>query len=82
PPTSNCTSCIDNTLSVDGVSGVRALFFMPGTPIGALVRTPTDLTHYLDDAGNNDDANDLYVTPTSQAGDRDRLYRFTTTWIP
>ncbi|MEO8331303.1 MAG: hypothetical protein ABI479_02645 [Gallionella sp.] len=24
PPTSDCTSCIDNTLSVDGTSGVRA----------------------------------------------------------
>lgn len=72
----NCYSCsFNSTLSVDGVSGVRALFFMPGTPIGTLTRSPTTLTHYLQDSGNYDDANDFYVTPTSQDGDRDRLYR-------
>lgn len=71
---SDCTSCIDNTLSVDGVNGIRALFFMPGTPIGTLVRSATTLSDYLEDSENNDDANDLYVTPTSKALDRDRLY--------
>lgn len=74
-PPFNCLTCINSTLSVNGVPGVRALFFMPGTPIGTLTRSPTNLTHYLQDSGNYDDANDLYVTPTSQAGDRDRLYR-------
>jgi type II secretory pathway pseudopilin PulG len=69
----SCSS--SSTLSVDGVSGVRALFFMPGTPIGTLIRTPTTLSDYLEDSENNDDANDRYVTPTSQAKDRDRLYR-------
>lgn len=66
---------VAGTLSVDGVSGVRALFFMPGTPIGTLTRTVTNLSHYLEDSENNNDTNDLYVTPISQAGDRDRLYR-------
>jgi type II secretory pathway pseudopilin PulG len=84
PPTSNCTSCIDNTLSVDGVNGVRALFFMPGTPIGTLTRAIDNLPDYLEDAQNKDDANDLYVTPTSQTGDRDRLYWLSSTsiWKP
>lgn len=68
----SCSS--SSTLSVDGVSGVRALFFMPGTPIGTLVRTVTTLSHYLEDSQNNDDNDDSYVTPTSQAQDRDRLY--------
>ncbi|HZW25262.1 MAG TPA: hypothetical protein VFF26_07255 [Gallionella sp.] len=71
----NCTSCIDDTLSVDGMAGTQALFFMPGTPAGMLVRTPNMLSHYLEDAENNDDANDRYVTPSSKDGDRDRLYR-------
>lgn len=64
-----------STLSVGGVSGVRALFFMPGTPIGTLTRSLTNLTHYLEDSENYDDNDDNYVTPASQAGDRDRLYR-------
>jgi len=74
-PPFNCLTCIDSTLRVDGVSGVRALFFMPGTPIGTLVRTVTNLSHYLEDSENNDDDDDRYVTPASQAADRDRLYR-------
>ena len=64
----DCYSCIDSTLRVDGVSGTRALFFMPGPPIGTLTRTVTNLAHYLEDGENSDDANDRYVTPTSQAG--------------
>jgi len=73
---SYCYSCSSSsTLSLDGVYGVHALFFMPGTPIGTLTRLPTSLlSDYLEDSQNNDDANDLYVTPASQARDRDRLY--------
>lgn len=66
-------SCSSSSwLSLDGVYGVHALFFMPGTYAGA--RSLTDLTQYLEDSQNNDDSNDLYVTPTSKAQDRDRLY--------
>lgn len=89
---SGCTSCINSTLSVTNNnitpsvtdSTVRVLFFMPGTPIGTLVRSVTTLSDYLEDAGNNDNADDLYGTPTSQAFDRDRLYRCTSTslWKP
>lgn len=68
-------SCSSSSwLSLDGVYGVHALFFMPGTPIGTLIRNPIILSDYLEDPQNNDDSNDLYVTPTSQAQDRDRLY--------
>lgn len=71
----DCTSCsASTTLSVDGVSGIQALFFMPGTPIGTLTRVVDNLSHYLEDAENKDDANDLYITPTSQESDRDRIY--------
>lgn len=66
----SCSS--STTLSLDGVYGVHALFFMPGTYAGT--RSLTNLTQYLEDSQNNDDSNDLYVTPTSQAQDRDRLY--------
>ena len=68
-----CSTCIDSTLRVDGVWGVRALFFMPGTFAGT--RRPDYLSDYLEDPENYDNNDDSYVTPASQAGDRDRLYR-------
>lgn len=74
PGACNPPFCTANTLSVNGTSGVGALFFMPGTPVGALIRTPTDLTHYLEDSENYGDNDDVYITPTSHAQDRDRLY--------
>jgi hypothetical protein len=63
-------------LRVDGVAGVAALFFTPGTPRGAVVRPSNTLADYLEDAQNNDGANDLYVTPTAAALDRDRITTF------
>jgi hypothetical protein len=69
------------TLSVDGTSGTKVLFFMPGTYSGT--RAIDDLTQYLEDAQNNDNANDTFVTPTSQSMDRDRLYYYSSsTWKP
>jgi type II secretory pathway pseudopilin PulG len=82
----DCTSCLSSTLYVDGNIGVHVLFFMPGTPIPAnLVPGPNrainNLSDYLEAQPtvdqNNDDADDRYVTPTSQDVDRDRLY-----WLP
>ncbi len=74
----HCSTCDNYTLSVDGANGVRALFFMPGTPIAPQQRISTSdvatLSNYLEDSQNKDNNNDLYVTPTSQAADRDRLY--------
>jgi hypothetical protein len=78
-----CTSCVNNTLGVDAPTntGVRVLFFMPGTPIGTMTRAVDQLSDYLEDSQNNDDANDYYVTPTSQGTDRDRLYWMSSTRI-
>jgi len=68
-----CSDCDHDTLHVDGTSGVQALFFMPGT--FADNRSPDQLSDYLEDAENQDDDDDDYVTPSSPAGDHDRLYR-------
>jgi len=68
--------CTEDTLSVDHPTntGVRVLFFMPGTFNSALQRSATTLSDYLEDSANKDDANDRYATPASQARDRDRIY--------
>ena len=71
-PEHNCYSCDHSTLHVDSNFGVRALFFMPGTFAG--IRRPDNLSDYLENPENKDDNDDDYITPTSQAGDRDRLY--------
>ncbi|MGC2048641.1 MAG: hypothetical protein WA635_08525 [Gallionella sp.] len=64
-----------NTLTVDSTTGVRALFFMPGTYDGTRASTdPIPLTQFLEDGENNDNGNDSYVRPTSTDRDRDRLY--------
>lgn len=84
----DCDTCVDSTLRVDGVSGVRVLFFMPGTPVNPQSRISTsdlgnpgnyleDAEGYYDPNENYENNDDRYVTPTSQAGDRDRLY-----WLP
>ena len=66
------------TLSVNGVPGQRVLFMMPGTPIGTLTRSISQLPDYLENqpgtVQNNDNADNSYVTPSSQARDRDRIY--------
>lgn len=75
------------TLTVDGGSGVRTLFLMPGTPVSPQKRTTTTdfgtPSNYLEDSENKDD-DDQFVTPTSQAPDRDRLYWLSSssTWKP
>ena len=69
------------TLTVNSVTGTKVLFFMPGTYSGT--RTIDNLTHYLEDAQNNDHADDTFETPASTSQDRDRLYYFSgTTWKP
>ncbi len=59
-----------STIHVDG-NNKAALFFMPGTPLGTVVRTYTNnnLGWYLEDTENLDtDFN--YVTPTSNSNDQ------------
>ena len=71
---SACTTCTGTTLTIDGKSVISAVFFTPGTPLGAIARPSNTLANYLEDATNNDNADDSYVTPTSTALDRDRIY--------
>jgi hypothetical protein len=78
PSDFGCSTC---KLTVDSTNGVRVLFFMPGTPIGTLTRSLTSLPDYLEDTANNDNSNDLYVTPASHAEDRDRLYWLSSTSV-
>lgn len=84
----NCDTCDDNTLTVDGTNGVRTLFLMTGTPINPQQRISTSelgtLSNYMEDPENKDHNDDHYVTPASQAADRDRLYRLpsSSTWKP
>ena len=78
--TTYCTTCVDTTLTVDGVAGKEVVFLMPGPNLGASPRAPVptnDLTYwqyYFEDAENQDNGNDWYVTPTSTAYTRDRIY--------
>lgn len=74
-------TCPAGCLSVNAVQNIAALFFMPGSPVGGVVRPTNSLSDYLEDTENRDGwqagANDIYVTPTSVAHDRDRLYTIT-----
>jgi len=79
-----CSSCVDPTLSVDGVAGREVVILTPG-PAGASRPAPVppdDLTYwqyYFEDVQNNDYrndslGNDLYLTPSSSAYTRDRIF--------
>lgn len=59
------------TLTVDGAPA-HVVLITPGPATGATPRTYW--TGYLEDAENNDHANNVYVTPSSTAYARDRLY--------
>ena len=76
-----CVTCVDSTLTVDGVAGTQVVILMPGPLLGTPPRSPvptTDLTYWSyyfdDDWENRDNVNDLFVTPTSTAYTRDRIY--------
>lgn len=72
-----CTSCIDPTLSVDGAPGAELVILTPG-PAGAgrpLAYPFSNWAAYFEDSENSDNSNDRYVTPSSTAFARDRLFR-------
>ena len=85
-----CTSCepsrtyLSVSVSVDplctlSVWDKEVVILTPGPAGAGRPVTPypwTDWTPYLDDAGNNDNSNDCYVTPSSTAYARDRIYTF------
>ncbi|MEO7725700.1 MAG: hypothetical protein ABIS45_00420, partial [Burkholderiales bacterium] len=69
-----CTTCSASaTLSLDGAAGVSALFFTPGTPPAGINRPSTNVADYLLDAQNNDNSDDVYVTPAPTPTDRNRI---------
>jgi hypothetical protein len=65
--------CQDPTLSVDGVAGKELVLLTPGA--AAAARSDW-LDDYFEDGENSDNSNDLYVTPTATAYNRDRVYPF------
>jgi hypothetical protein len=69
-----CSTCTAATLSVNGVAGTELVLLTPGAA-GASPRGAWP-TAYFEDSENNDNANDSYVTPSSTAYDRDRLFKF------
>jgi hypothetical protein len=82
--TTTCSSCVDTTLSVDGVAGKEVVILTPGPAnVSRPAPVPTnDWTYwqyYFEDAQNSDfttdtTGNDLYFTPSSTAYTRDRIF--------
>jgi hypothetical protein len=80
----DCITCEagQTSLSVDGVWGKEVVLIMTGPAgasrpqgyVGIGYCDQPQWAAYLDDAENNDYANDRYVTPSSTAFARDRLY--------
>jgi hypothetical protein len=66
-----CVTCVDPTLTVDGIPGYTALVLTPG-PAGN-TRPSAAWSNYFEDAQNSDGLNDVFVTPTSNLVTRDRL---------
>jgi hypothetical protein len=73
-----CSSCTANTLTLDSSNGVEVILIMPGAAgAGRPVSYPwTDWRPYIDDNENNnfDIQNDIFITPTSSAASRDRIF--------
>jgi hypothetical protein len=67
----SCKTCIDSSLAVDGVSGHEVVLITPG--YAGTSRPSASWSDYLDDAENQNN-DDLFVTPGSPTADRDRLY--------
>jgi hypothetical protein len=80
----DCTTCEagQTSLSVDGVWGKEVVLIMTGPAAASRPQGYVGIGYcdqpqwaaYLDDPENNDYANDRYVTPSSTAYARDRLY--------
>jgi hypothetical protein len=70
-----CTACVDTSLAVDGVRGYELLLLTAGYAHSPAPRTA--IADYIDDVENRD-GDDQYVTPTSRAADRDRIYAVAT----
>jgi hypothetical protein len=65
-----CTTCTSARLSVNGSPTTYLILLTPGAATG--VRTW--VSGYFEDAENSGNNDDIYVTPTSTAYNRDRIY--------
>lgn len=61
------------TLTVNGVAGVHVVLITTGPAVSGDSRPSWDWTNYVDDVANSNSDN-LYLTPSSSAYARDRLY--------
>jgi hypothetical protein len=68
---SGCATCVDTTLSVDGVDGFDVILVSAG--YAGAQRPSSTPGAYFDDP-ENQDGDDRFVTPRSAGADRDRLY--------
>ncbi|MDH3435602.1 MAG: hypothetical protein OEN48_01240 [Betaproteobacteria bacterium] len=75
-----CVTCVDPTLTVNGVAGSEAVVLTPGPLLSAAPRAPvptndpTYWQYYFPNDSANYDLNDIYVTPSATAYARDRIY--------
>ena len=69
-----CTTCVDADLSIDGMPGFDVVLIAPG--YAGSTRPSGSWVDYIDDAANRDH-DDHFVTPGSQAADRDHLFSVT-----
>lgn len=80
PNTQPCATCVDPSLSVNGIPGTEALILTPGPIAGPPPRAPVPLDDpnywkfYFEDAANSDFADDLYVVPGTSAHARNRIF--------
>lgn len=70
----DCTTCTQTTLTIDGKAVISSIILTPGTPLGTITRPSNSVTDYIEDPANRDGTDDIYVTPTATHPDRDRLY--------
>jgi hypothetical protein len=73
-----CGTCTGNTLTVNGVAGTNLVLITPGaaavSPRGNWPN-PGTITGHFEDAENADNVNDSFVTPSSTAFNRDRIFK-------
>lgn len=75
----SCPLCLGPSLNVNGAPGFELVLLTPGaasvSPRGTWTNDPGDtITGYFEDPENSDNNDDSYVTPTSTAYNRDRIY--------
>jgi hypothetical protein len=70
----DCTTCIEQNLSLDGTAGHDVVLITPGPAV--LGRPRTSWSDYTDDVENRND-DDRYITPSSVYSTRNRIHAIT-----